>query len=260
MCVCVHHVGSYGRGGACVRVCVRAYARVYVGRSETGVVPDIDESTIDKKGRLGPGQMIALDLETGQFFENFEIKSKVAQLHPYGRWLKNKQVFIKKQPSSGERLWPDEATLVRNQVGSSRPNATPPHPSPVPDAASMHLYLFIELYRHQRTQAPTHPLTHPHLRSRAHTCTAVAPPRAEFAPDLTRRVGRGAQVVFGWSSEDMEMQIADMASTGKETTFCMGDDTPLAVLSEKPHVLFNYFKQRFAQVTAPSPHHCNPLL
>lgn len=35
---------------------------------------------------------------------------------------------------------------------------------------------------------------------------------------------------------------------GKETTFCMGDDAPLAVLSDKPHVLFNYFKQRFAQV------------
>ena len=39
-----------------------------------------------------------------------------------------------------------------------------------------------------------------------------------------------------------------MASTGKETTFCMGDDAPLAVLSEKPHPLYNYFKQRFAQV------------
>ena len=60
------------------------------------------------------------------------------------------------------------------------------------------------------------------------------------------------QVIFGWSSEDMEMQIADMASTGKETTFCMGDDAPLAVLSEKPDVLYNYFKQRFAQVTNPA--------
>ena len=138
--------------------------------SETGVVPDIEDAKIERKGRLGPGQMIALDLESGEFFENFDIKSRIAKERPYGEWLRRQQVVVRKQPFSGERLWPDEATLVRNQV------------------------------------------------------------------------------VFGWSSEDMEMQIADMASTGKETTFCMGDDTPLAVLSEKPHVLYNYFKQRFAQV------------
>eukprot|EP00968_Pinguiococcus_pyrenoidosus_P029101 scaffold8318_cov659-Pinguiococcus_pyrenoidosus.AAC.1 len=43
-----------------------------------------------------------------------------------------------------------------------------------------------------------------------------------------------------------------MANTGKEATFCMGDDAPLAVLSTKPHVLYDYFKQRFAQVTNPA--------
>lgn len=39
-----------------------------------------------------------------------------------------------------------------------------------------------------------------------------------------------------------------MAKTAKESTFCMGDDIPLAVMSEQPHVLYDYFKQRFAQV------------
>src|SRR4028118_1917310 len=47
------------------------------------------------------------------------------------------------------------------------------------------------------------------------------------------------------------MIIQPMASEGKEPTFCMGDDVPLAVLSDKPHLLYNYFKQRFAQVTNP---------
>ena len=42
-----------------------------------------------------------------------------------------------------------------------------------------------------------------------------------------------------------------MASLAKEPTYCMGDDIPLAVLSSKPHILFDYFKQRFAQVTNP---------
>ena len=57
---------------------------------------------------------------------------------------------------------------------------------------------------------------------------------------------------FGWSQEDIDMQIADMANAGKETLFSMGDDTPLAVLSSKSRPLYDYFKQRFAQVTNPA--------
>jgi glutamate synthase (ferredoxin) len=47
------------------------------------------------------------------------------------------------------------------------------------------------------------------------------------------------------------MVIESMASQGKEPTFCMGDDIPLAVLSQKSHLLYDYFKQRFAQVSDP---------
>ncbi|MNI97765.1 Ferredoxin-dependent glutamate synthase 2 [compost metagenome] len=42
-----------------------------------------------------------------------------------------------------------------------------------------------------------------------------------------------------------------MADEGQEATYSMGNDTPLAVLSERPKLLYNYFKQRFAQVTNP---------
>ena len=45
------------------------------------------------------------------------------------------------------------------------------------------------------------------------------------------------------------MIIESMAMAGAEPTFCMGDDTPLPVLSSKPHQLSDYFKQRFAQVS-----------
>lgn len=44
------------------------------------------------------------------------------------------------------------------------------------------------------------------------------------------------------------MVIESMAAQGKEPTFCMGDDIPLAAISQKPHMLYDYFKQRFAQV------------
>jgi glutamate synthase (ferredoxin) len=60
-----------------------------------------------------------------------------------------------------------------------------------------------------------------------------------------------AQSTFGWSLEDIGMQIADMAGSAKETTYSMGDDAPLSCLSERPHTVYNYFKQRFAQVTNP---------
>jgi glutamate synthase (ferredoxin) len=46
--------------------------------SETGVVPDLDEANIVEKGRLGPGQMINVDLSTGEFKDNIAIKSEIA--------------------------------------------------------------------------------------------------------------------------------------------------------------------------------------
>lgn len=56
---------------------------------------------------------------------------------------------------------------------------------------------------------------------------------------------------FGYSKEDIEKLIMPMASTGAEPINSMGNDTPLAVLSDKPQLLYNYFRQQFAQVTNP---------
>ena len=56
---------------------------------------------------------------------------------------------------------------------------------------------------------------------------------------------------FGYSKEDVERIIIPMTVDGKEPVGSMGNDTPLAVLSEKPQRLFNYFRQLFAQVTNP---------
>jgi glutamate synthase (NADPH/NADH) large chain len=56
---------------------------------------------------------------------------------------------------------------------------------------------------------------------------------------------------FGYTSEDVENIIVPMATEGKEPIGSMGNDTPLAVLSDKPQRLFSYFRQLFAQVTNP---------
>ncbi|QPJ62948.1 MAG: glutamate synthase large subunit [Candidatus Nitronauta litoralis] len=65
--------------------------------------------------------------------------------------------------------------------------------------------------------------------------------------DLVKR-----QIAFGFTMEDIKIVLAPMAETGMEATGSMGNDAALAVRSEKPVLLFNYFKQLFAQVTNPA--------
>jgi len=60
------------------------------------------------------------------------------------------------------------------------------------------------------------------------------------------------QKTFGYTQEDLSFLMAPMAQNGDEPRGSMGTDTPLAVLSDRPQLLFNYFKQHFAQVTNPA--------
>ena len=152
------------------RWCTTSDGFVIMG-SETGVV-DLTGKTIVQKGRLGPGQMVAVDLENGQLLDNWAVKEDAASRFPYGDWLKQHRRTLPSQPWTQER-----------QVS--------------------------EL-------------------------------------DLLR-----LQTAMGFTAEDFDLIIEDMAGLGKEPTYCMGDDIPLAVLSERPHLLYDYFKQRFAQVTNP---------
>ena len=60
------------------------------------------------------------------------------------------------------------------------------------------------------------------------------------------------QTLFGFTAEDVEGALKPMCEKGIEPTSSMGNDTPLAVISERPQVFFNYFRQQFAQVTNPA--------
>ncbi|MCT0213740.1 MULTISPECIES: glutamate synthase-related protein [unclassified Synechococcus] len=152
------------------RYCITSDGLVVMG-SETGVVA-IEESRIVEKGRLGPGQMLAVDLENGRLLKNWQVKEQVASRHPYGAWLQEHRRSLQAQP------W--QITTVMGEL---------------------------DLLRHQ--------------------------------------------TAFGFTAEDQDLVIEEMAGQGKEPTYCMGDDIPLAVLSSRPHLLYDYFKQRFAQVTNP---------
>jgi glutamate synthase domain-containing protein 2/glutamate synthase domain-containing protein 1/glutamate synthase domain-containing protein 3 len=85
-----------------------------------------------------------------------------------------------------------------------------------------------------------------HLKRLADLPPATDVPPA-FAPDTLL----ARQQAFGYTIEDLRILMTPMALNGQEAVGSMGTDTPLAVLSERPQLLFNYFKQLFAQVTNP---------
>ena len=77
----------------------------------------------------------------------------------------------------------------------------------------------------------------------------IASPQDIPTPDTDKLLDR--QQAFGYTQEDLKLLLAPMATAGEEALGSMGDDTPLAVLSNRPRPLFAYFRQLFAQVTNP---------
>ena len=75
------------------------------------------------------------------------------------------------------------------------------------------------------------------------------PPRTMLTPQHASVVGR--QRLFGYTDEELRLIVAPMARTGAEPIGSMGSDTAIAVLSERPRLLYDYFTQLFAQVTNP---------
>ncbi|MCI6490574.1 MAG: glutamate synthase large subunit [Prevotella sp.] len=59
-------------------------------------------------------------------------------------------------------------------------------------------------------------------------------------------------ISFGFGQEDIDKTVVPMCTNGQEPVAAMGNDTPLAVISDKPQIFFNYFRQQFAQVTNPA--------
>lgn len=76
-------------------------------------------------------------------------------------------------------------------------------------------------------------------------------PKAKIIPTPDHDTLLKRQKVFGYTLEDQSLLMEPMAKTGVEAIGSMGNDAPLAVLSDRPQTLFNYFKQLFAQVTNP---------
>lgn len=146
--------------------------------SEVGVF-DLEDRFVIKKGRLGPGQMIAVDLRKGRLLFNKDIKTEMGNRKPYAHWVQR------------------------------------------------HLF---RLDRH------------------------IQPPE-DKAPYIDRTHLLQQQKAFWFTTEDLDLILTPMVVELKEPVGSMGDDTPLAVLSKKPKLLYGYFKQLFAQVTNPAIDH-----
>ncbi|MCW5830753.1 MAG: glutamate synthase large subunit [Deltaproteobacteria bacterium] len=87
------------------------------------------------------------------------------------------------------------------------------------------------------------------LKTHLHTLDQLPPPPSVPEPDHDTVVER--DILFGYTHEDRKILLAPMAEKGEEAIGSMGTDTPLAVLSNRPRMLYDYFKQLFAQVTNP---------
>ena len=144
-----------------------------IAGSETGMVKT-DETTVVEKGRLGPGQMIAVDLAEGKLYHDREIKDYLAALKPYDKWV-------------------GEITELDSLVKA-----------------------------------------------------APAEPAVLAKEELRRR-----QLSVGITMEDLETVLHPMVDEAKEAIGSMGDDSPMAVLSDKYRGLHHFFRQNFSQVTNP---------
>jgi len=141
--------------------------------SETGMVV-VPESTVLKKGRLGPGRMIAVDLDAGKVYDDRAIKDRIAAERPYADYVRG--------------------------------------------------------FR---------------------TAADLPPPSADARPAWTKTELTRRQVAANMTLEDMELILSPMVEDAKEAVGSMGDDSPLAVITDKPRTVSHFFRQNFSQVTNP---------
>ncbi len=183
--------------------------------SETGVV-HVPPENVKSKGRLQPGHMFYVDCEKQRIVSDEEVKRELGSKQPYREWLSKHLLHLSDLPEPSREPEPIVDYAI-NQVGDGREA--------------------LEQRDADETEAAVDPAS-----TNGHAQHDDGGPQAA----LVRQ-----QRAFGYTLEDLRMLLAPMATTGKEPIGSMGTDTPLAVLSNRPHLLYNYFKQLFAQVTNP---------
>ena len=180
--------------------------------SEAGVL-QLPAGEVVRKGRLRPGRMFLVDTKEGRIVEDEEIKRKLATAKPWREWITGQQVRLDELADP-----PAAAELTQSRAVISD-----------------------ELLQAAASNGNGNGNGTPH---------AVDPWRAAGVAGEHSSLLE-LQRAHGYTLEDLKVIIVPMATDGAEPIGSMGNDTPLAVLSDRPQLLANYFKQLFAQVTNP---------
>ena len=183
--------------------------------SEAGVVP-CEAHEVVEKGRLGPGEMIAVDLQHGVLLRNSEIKAALAEHQPYQEWVDTHLIRL------------SECSIPVPQTGGPRNEGD--------EAGGRNILNGHDTLNGHGTAG--HPAWSAGIDDESGTYMD--------ADTLFRR-----QQLFGYTNEDIEFVLQPMLAESKDPVWSMGDDTPLATLASQTRSIADYFHQRFAQVTNP---------
>ncbi|MDR0886659.1 MAG: glutamate synthase subunit alpha, partial [Clostridiales Family XIII bacterium] len=180
--------------------------------SEVGVLK-LPQERVVKKDRLRPGRMLLIDTEEGRIIEDKELKHNIATALPYREWLDQYLTELDNLHFSDKIgiSWSDVVTGIKS--GSDNPK----------EQALLKTISSLEV---------------------SNVTSASGFYTDEF--NLVQE-----QKLFGYTYEDINLTLKEIAEKHDDPISSMGIDTPLAVLSNKPQLLYNYFKQLFAQVTNP---------
>jgi glutamate synthase (ferredoxin) len=182
--------------------------------SEAGVL-QLPAGEVVRKGRLRPGRMFLVDTKEGRIVEDEEIKRKLATAKPWREWITGQQVRLDElaDPPAAAELTQSRAVISDELLQAAASNGN----------------------GNGNGNGTPH---------------AVDPWRAAGVAGEHSSLLE-LQRAHGYTLEDLKVIIVPMATDGAEPIGSMGNDTPLAVLSDRPQLLANYFKQLFAQVTNP---------
>ncbi|MDR2196912.1 MAG: glutamate synthase large subunit [Coriobacteriales bacterium] len=180
--------------------------------SEVGVLP-IEPEKIVRKDRLRPGRMLLVDTLEGRIVEDEELKAAAAAELPYRAWLAEHMLQLEELPEHD-----GEGDTWHHLVHTAKQHATDKVWPQKQLADLLRLEEFMQPAAEEQTREPNF---------------------------LER------QKIFGYTFEDLTLVLKGISEKADDPISSMGYDAPLAVLSKRPQLLYNYFKQLFAQVTNP---------
>ncbi|MDR0569968.1 MAG: glutamate synthase large subunit [Clostridiales Family XIII bacterium] len=179
--------------------------------SEAGVLP-IPAENVAKKDRLHPGRMLLIDTVSQRIIEDDEVKLGAAAARPYRDWLDRNLIKLDDLPR-GKTFGTTWKDVIKRK---KHQNSSDPY-----EQALLKDLVGLELLMANKDNS------------------------ADALPILQE------QKAFGYTWEDMLLTLKPIAETCDDPVSSMGFDAPLAALSRRPQLLYNYFKQLFAQVTNP---------